>query len=194
MATKRLSNRWMMRGNFTWNDWTWNVPDSELENPSIIANTGLDGQEVITGSGVVSGAKGNVWIQSSYSYSLNALYQVAPDRPWGFNLATNITGREGYPRQFVRRVGTAWGGSRTDLRILNDATEYRHDDITTFDARVEKEFTFSDFNLTLGIDGFNLFNDATVLQRQSLRGATGDHVTEILSPRVFRVGARISFR
>src|SRR5678815_779490 len=27
---KRLSNRWMMRGNLSWNDWKWNVPASEL--------------------------------------------------------------------------------------------------------------------------------------------------------------------
>ena len=81
-------------------------------------------------------------------------------------ILSNITGREGYPRQFLRRTSTQWGGSRTDLRILDDATEYRHEDITTFDARVEKEFTFNDFNLTVGIDGFNLFNDATVLQRR----------------------------
>ena len=30
---------------------------------------------------------------------------------------------------------------------------------------MEKEFTFSDFGLTLGVDCFNLFNESYVLQR-----------------------------
>jgi len=35
-------------------------------------------------------------INSKWSYSLNGLYQVAPDRPWGFkNAALNLTGRQG---------------------------------------------------------------------------------------------------
>jgi len=29
---KRLSNRWMARGNFSWNDWKWNVPAAEAAN------------------------------------------------------------------------------------------------------------------------------------------------------------------
>jgi hypothetical protein len=74
--------------------------------------------------------------------------------------------------------------------------EFRHDDIHTIDARVEKEFNFSDFGLTLGVDVFNLTNESTVLQRQHRLGLTGasNYVTEVLSPRLIRVGARLSFR
>jgi hypothetical protein len=32
------------------------------------------------------------------------MYQVAPDRPWGFNLAGNLTGRQGYPIPYFTRV------------------------------------------------------------------------------------------
>jgi hypothetical protein len=64
-----------------------------------------------------------------------------------------------------------------------------------FDARVEKEFTFSDVGLTLGVDVFNALNESYVLQRQHRLGnARTNNVTEILSPRIFRVGARLSFR
>jgi hypothetical protein len=63
------------------------------------------------------------------------------------------------------------------------------------DARLEKEFPFSDFGLTLGVDVFNVLNEAYVLQRNHrLLQTTSDHVREIVSPRVFRVGARLSFR
>ena len=71
------------------------------------------------------------------------------------------------------------------------------------DLRVEKEFTFSDIGLTLGVDVFNVFNEATIQQRQGRLHAagapggsstTGDHVLEVVSPRIFRLGARISLR
>jgi len=63
------------------------------------------------------------------------------------------------------------------------------------DARVEKEFSFSDFGLTLGVDVFNLFNESYVLQRNNRLGqATSDNVREITSPRIYRLGARVSFR
>ncbi len=42
---------------------------------------------------------------------------------------------------------------------------------------------------------FNLFSEATVLQREHQLGiGTSDHVQEILSPRVFRVALRLNLR
>ncbi len=95
---KRLANRWMLRGNFSWQDWTWDVPDTENEDRTPLLGGGInDDDPVLQGSGTGSGSKGGVYINSKWSYSVNGLYQVAPDRPWGFNLAGNLTGREGYP-------------------------------------------------------------------------------------------------
>ncbi len=42
-----------------------------------------------------------MFINSTWSYSLNGLYQIAPDRPWGFNVAANLNGRQGYPLRYV---------------------------------------------------------------------------------------------
>src|SRR6185436_10673332 len=167
---KRLANRWMLRGNFTWADWTWSkVPDSELENPTeTLAGGTHEGDVVMQGSGTGSGSKGGIYINSKWSYSVNGLYQIAPDRPWGFNVAANLTGREGYPIPYWRRRG---GGLARDnftlqsVSVVDDPDEFRFDDIHMVDARVEKEFSFSDFGLTLGVDVFNVFNEAYVLQR-----------------------------
>lgn len=198
ILNKRLANRWMLRGNFTLSDWEWSeVPDSEIENPTRTLGGGdREGDPVLQGSGTGSGAKGGVYINSEWSYSLNALYQVAPDRPWGFNVAASFQGREGYPLPFFGRTGFF---GNMNGRLFPAATtspdEFRQDDIHTIDARIEKEFNFSDFGLTLGVDVFNLTNEATVLQRQHRLGlGTSGHVTEVLSPRLVRVGARLSFR
>ncbi len=197
---KRLSNRWMMRGNVSWQDWTWNIPDSENEDPTdTVGGAVVDGTEVLQGSGAVSGSKGNVFINSEWSYSLNGMYQISPDRPWGFNVAANLTGRQGYPLRYVNRVvrGTISdnAGSGIDIPVQSDPDAFRYPDIHVVDLRLEKELTFSDLGLTLGADVFNALNESYVLQRQGvLLRNNSDHVLEILSPRVYRLGARISFR
>src|SRR6185369_5554015 len=94
---KRLANRWMMRGNVTWQDWRWRIPQGAVTNanPSLLGGQ-RDGSLVLSGHDFVSGQQPNVFINSKWSYSLSGLYQVAPDRPWGFNLAASLTGRQGY--------------------------------------------------------------------------------------------------
>jgi len=191
---KRLSNRWMLRGNVSWQDWTWNVPNSELEDGTKFLGIGHDGDPVLQGSGTGSGSKGGVYINSNWSYSVNGMYQIAPDRPWGFNVAGNLTGRQGYPIPYFTRTGRNNIPGSVNVSVAGD-DEFRNQDIHVLDARVEKEFTFSDFGLTLGVDVFNALNEAYVLQRQHRLGnARTDNVTEILSPRIFRLGARVSFR
>jgi hypothetical protein len=208
---KRLANRWMLRGNFSMSDWDWQVPGGEEEDPTKLLPGNQDGEPVMQGSGTGSGPKGAVYINSNWSYSLNGLYQVAPDRPWGFNVALNASGREGYPIPYFERLGfNQRAGIPTGFTRVQvvDNEQFRLDDVHIFDARAEKEFLFNDFGLTLGVDVFNLTNASTVLQRNHrLRAALtpaliagnpnapfGDYVTETTSPRIFRVGARVSFR
>lgn len=191
---KRLANRWMLRGNVSWQDWEWSVPDSELEDPTHFIPGSQDGDPVLVGSGTGSGSKGGVYINSNWSYSINGLYQVAPDRPWGFNLAANVTGREGYPVPYFRRVARQNIPGSANVQVVG-SDEFRNDDINVLDARIEKEFTFSDVGFTVGVDVFNALNENFVLQRQHRLGiGTTNNVTEILSPRIFRIGARLSFR
>jgi hypothetical protein len=196
---KRLSNRWMLRGNFSYSDWTWSkVPQEDLENPGLLLGGGQrEGDAVLQGSGTGSGSKGGVYINSKWSYSVNGLYQIAPDRPWGINAAVNFYGRQGYPIPYFHRV-TLGGNEQSAGRFVQVTPRpdtYRLDDVHMMDARIEKEFTFSDFGLTLGVDCFNVFNKATVLQRNHrLQQSTSDDVREITSPRILRFGARLSFK
>ena len=196
---KRLANRWMLRGNFTYSDWTWSkVPDSENEDPTLLLGGGVqEGDPVLQGSGTGSGAKGGIYINSKWSYSVSGLYQIAPERPWGFNFALNLNGREGYPVPYFRRVflPANYNGASENVQVTSSPDSFRLDDIHIVDARLEKEFTFSDFGLTLGADVFNVFNEGYVLQRNHRLGqTTSDFVREITSPRIIRFGARLSFR
>ncbi len=196
---KRLANRWMMRGNVSWQDWTWHIPDSENEDPTdTVAGGVVDGTDVLQGSGLASGAKGNVFINSAWSYSLNGLYQIAPDHPWGFSIAANLNGRQGYPLRYVQRIGRSTvsdnAGSGIDVPIDSSADAFRYPDVHVVDLRAEKSFAVRGVGLTLGADLFNAFNESYVLQRQGVLGTrTSNYVQEVLSPRVFRLGARLSF-
>ena len=74
-------------------------------------------------------------------------------------------------------------------------TEFRNPNIFVLDGRIGKEFKFNDFGLTIGVDGFNLLDKHTVLQRQRNTGVTtAEDVEEVLSPRIFRFGATLHFR
>ena len=64
------------------------------------------------------------------------------------------------------------------------------------DARIDKDFRFSDFDLNLSVDGFNLTNENYLLQRERNAGTRDRCNTpnEGLSPRIFRLGATLRFR
>ncbi len=206
-ATKRLSNRWSMRGNLSWNDTSLDVPGSYVlltdPNPTLVSgiaagdggigNGNVDGGIIVVQSGG-SGSKGNIWLNSEWSANLNGLYQVAPDRPWGFNLGANLTAREGYPNPEFRSIsgGAAGDGIGRSIRLA-EVGDVRNDDIYTLDFHIDKEFRFNVMGLTLSADVFNVFNDNTVLQRQRSRtSAQYRFITETLSPRAARLGVRLT--
>ena len=156
----------------------------------------VDGDPVLQGSGTGAGAKGGVYINSNWSYSLTGMYQVAPDRRWGFNVAASINGREGYAvPYFSRETNPFNNGGSFNLQATDSNDDIRLDDVSTVDIRVEKEFTVNDFSFTVGAEVFNLLNEATVLQREHrLLRANTDFVREVLSPRVARIAFRVNFR
>ncbi len=194
---KRLSNRWSSRGHVTWNDWEWDVgPQSILhDDPTNTTDDGLtagDGNEVYASES--GGAKADVFIGSRWSFNLYGLYQVAPERPWGFNVAAGVTGREGYPSPPVFRASRGDPG-RVLAQTTSAIDEFRNDDIIVFDARVEKEFEVGDVTLLVGIDGFNLTNENYILQRdRRLDLGSANVVRERLSPRVVRLGLTLRWR
>ena len=199
---KRLTNRWMARGHVSWQDWRWRIPDGEVEDSTPSVSGGVeDGSEVLHGrnqtiNGTAAG-KAYVYMSSGWSYAFTGLYQVAPDRPWSFNVGGSVYGREGYPLRYSQRTfrSTLNSGLPFDIPVESGTGRYKLPDTHLVDLRVEKDFTVRDLGLTLSVDVFNALNESYVLQRQVVIGRTNsDHVLEVLSPRILRLGARFSFR
>jgi len=199
-ATKRMSNRWMLRGNVTLQDWKQDVGPGSFSDPTIqrtaggIAGTACpncNGDQVIFQS-TGSGSKGNVYINSKWAYSLTGAYQVPVIET---SVGLNLNGRQGYALPYVWRVASPGEGNKL-LIVPTTLDEFRNANVTELDLRLAKELRLAGVGFTLSVDLFNALNANTILQRDVTRlngFATSDHVTEVLSPRVFRLGARFSF-
>jgi Carboxypeptidase regulatory-like domain len=193
-ATKRMSNRWMLRGNFTWQDWQHEAGEDSFYDPSAIRTaTGCpncDGSPVVQGAGTGSGAKGGIYINSRWAYNLTGAYQIPfIETSLGFNL----TGREGYPIPYILRYSGNEGGKNV---LLGEIDEYRLPNVHNLDLRLAKDIRFGPAGITLSVDMFNVLNSNTILQRDlDYRRTTTqqNRITEVLSPRIFRVGARLTF-
>src|SRR5258708_3526409 len=163
----------MMRGNVSYNDWYYSKagdrPDPTIQEAGGVTdgNYVRQGDLVLQGSGNGSGSKAWVYVNSKWSFSVNGLYQIAPSKPWGFNVAANVTGRQGYPVPYYDQVIINTTTTGTTQVQLSPSDANRLDNIVDVDGRLEKEFTFQDFGLTLGVDCFNLFNEAFILQRDA---------------------------
>ena len=188
----------MLRGFLQYGAGEWKVPQSfvtqENPNPQQYAND-VDGALFGEQSGF--GGLSNVFLESTWSWTLNGMYQVAPDRPYGFNVAANLYGRQGYPLPYYVAYDGEDGLGRLNLSILDgDLDRFRADDIFTADLRLEKEFaTSANLGLTFSIDIFNVFNSAFVMQRERRSGVTVyDWLDQTLAPRVWRLGVRVNWR
>lgn len=202
--TKRLSNRWMARGNVSFNDWTQDVGARAIYDPTkqlfsgpanIFGCLACNGDQVVQGSGTGSGAKGGIYINSRWSYFMTGMYQGA----WGLNYSASVQGREGYPIPFYHRVSS--DGTRKSVLALESIEDSpRLDNIFQLDARISREIKVGGVGVTFSVDAFNLTNERTTIQREHrlFTSATrpdprADQIEELQSPRVFRVGARLSF-
>jgi hypothetical protein len=205
ILTKRLANRWMARGSFTYN---WNkqhvgtggcvdptniIPgqSGDLGNPqtAYTAQTCADGALVGFRS-TGSGAKDSVFLSSKWQFYLNAMYQL----PMGFNVAGAFFGRQGYPINWFLRDFDSTDGEQRDLAVTN-LDDVRYDNVYDLDLRLEKVIPITQSaNLTISADVFNVTNEDTILQRfNRLNRSNTGQIKEIQSPRVWRFGLRLAF-
>jgi hypothetical protein len=202
-VTKRLSNRWMVRGGLTLqnNQEYFDDPSTALQDPTpravttesplfIPASAAFDGGVIVNSIGGGAGARGDVFMQAKWSYNAMALYQL----PWGVSVSGTVYGRQGYPRVEYVSVNRGALGTATQVLLNPDVDASRYESVNLVDLRVQKAFTMGGVNATFDFDLFNTFNENVVLQanRQSDSSSFGQ-AREIVAPRVARVGLRIMF-
>jgi hypothetical protein len=195
-ATKRMSNRWMMRGNLTLSNWEQHVgADGVIDPTKVIENDSCSNcnGDVVASNGGVGG-----YINSRWAYSLNGVYEA----PFRIMLGAAVVGREGYILPYYRRTNNRDGVGNKEVMVVEDFGANRLPDLFNLDLRVARDFglPYRNATLNLSIDLFNVTNERTILWRDNrLYSADGPDVSEndwieqLQSPRVWRFGARVRF-
>ncbi len=193
-ATKRLTNKWMMRANFSLNDRKQHVGDGAFDDPTHVLQT-INNQYGCTScdnSIAVDKSYGthtNTYINAKWQYNLTGLYQL----PWQMSVSANLTGRQGYPIPYYVRINNHDGLGSKNV-IVSGVDAQRLPQLRELDLRLAKDIAFGPTTTTLAIEGFNITDERIVLQRNPrLNQTTGNHITEFQSPRIFRVSAKLAF-
>jgi hypothetical protein len=194
-ATKRMSDRWMMRGNVTLSDWKQHVGDRGFVDPTALVAgdscSNCDG-DIVASDGGVGG-----YINSRWAYSVNSVYEA----PYKIMFGAAVVGREGYVLPYYRRLNNRDGVGNKTIMVVDEFGTNRLPNLFNLDLRVARDFAMSyGTTLNLSLDLFNVTNERIVLWRDNrMYSANGPDLTsnnkieQLQSPRVWRVGARVRF-
>jgi hypothetical protein len=194
--TKRLSNKWMSRVGFSWNDATEHFDDAAgmyntNGNPTPTATEPLKGGGQFAPQSGGSGS-GTIYINAKWQFNANAMYQA----PWGVEVSANVFGRQGYPRPFTRTGTAAALGADSAITVLlsPEIDAFRYPNLWNTDIRVAKQFTVDRVRIRGIFDLFNVMNANTALVRVSdVTSPTINTLAQNLSPRIARVGIVVGF-
>jgi outer membrane receptor protein involved in Fe transport len=195
ILTKRLTNRWMARGSFVYNDDRQHIegPRGCIDPTNLLLIFGGSNAQTCRNDDLtaVHGSKEAVFLNSRWQFNFVGLYQL----PMGFAIAANIYGRQGYPINWYRQAPESGTDGLSRLVAVVPAGASRYENVFELDLRVEKTIQItSTSTATLSADVFNVTNENTVLQRQNrLEVPRTNEIREIQSPRIWRFGARLAF-
>jgi hypothetical protein len=187
-VVKRLSNRWMGRASFTFNDWKEHVGPGAILNPT---HHDLDPQ--IDGTQHVEFAAGsgkNYYTSAKWQMNLSGMYQL----PGDFEIAANVFGRQGYPKPVYLQLDTGALDGTLNVLAVSNTDQIRLSNLWDVDLRLAKSLRLRGTNVTLAAEVFNLLNANTELYRNpSATSSSFNRLDEILAPRIARVSARLTF-
>ena len=193
---KRLSNKWMGRVGFSWNNAREHFDDvagmyDTNGNPTpTVTEPLVNGGQFAPQSG--GSGSGTIYINAKWQFNANAMYQA----PWGLEVSANVFGREGYPMPIVRTGTTAALGADSGITVLlsPEIDTIRYPNLWNTDIRVARQFAIDRVSLRAIFDVFNLMNANTALVRvNDVTSTRFNALAQNLSPRIARVGVVVGF-
>jgi hypothetical protein len=199
---KRMSNRWMARVGFSFNNARDHYDGAESlrnrqGNPTPTdTETLLNGGQYLRLSG--GSGSGDIFVNAKWQFNANGVYVL----PYNIEAGVSVFGRQGYP--FVPYRQTALGADSIRVLIVPETDTFRLDNLWNTDLRFAKRWEMGRGSFQLIGDLFNLFNANTVLVRNrnaapaagSTTGEPGPAyrtISQNLSPRIWRFGVRVGF-
>jgi hypothetical protein len=189
--TKRMSDRWMARIGGAWN----NATDSYENDVNALGNpTSLDTDPIIDGGQYAprsaGSGQGDIYVNAKWQLNANGVYEL----PWDSEIAGNLFGRQGNPFPVFRQASLGLDGAQRVL-ISPALDEFRFDNTWNVDLRFAKRIATDHMNARVEFDLFNVFNNNVDLQRERNAASPNYYrLNQILSPRILRVGMRVTFR
>jgi hypothetical protein len=180
-ATKRFSRKWQMQAGFTigQNKGGFTYAGSDLNDP----NTIRDNKAII----------GN---DSERALRLSGSYEL----PFAIHFAGSVVANSGYPfvssYSLSRAVAATQGINLTRASqtvALSERGDERLPGVTIMDLRLSRSFRFGSRSFNPTIDFFNIANSDTRVNQNSTIGGSYLLPTEILAPRIIRVGFALNF-
>ena len=195
---KRLSNRWMARIAYSYNDhreYFTNRATALVDPTPTPLSPNRDGGLVITDTS--DSGKTDIYLVSpKFQFIANGLYQG----PFGINIAASLLVRQGYGQLYYEEIEAHPRDTSAlkDVLLVPAVGDNRLPAIKSFDVRIGKEFRIDDLTLNVDLDWFNILNVGTPLVRQydvgTAEGPTGPGRTlEIMNPSLLRLGFRLGF-
>jgi hypothetical protein len=201
--TKRLSNKWMAHGSFTYTDWKQKVSIAKgcIDPTNQVGYTTfgnyLGGNSCADGD-VAYDFFGTTWIGAKWQFAFSGLYQL----PWNFNIAASVFGHQGYLNPYwVLQIPASGLNGGAQYVAVGKADDHRLASVYEADLSVQKVIPISGkADITLSVNMFNVFNTNTILYRlprarlvtSSVRPTAGLADNQ-QNPRVLSFGARVSF-
>jgi hypothetical protein len=190
---KRMSNRWMSRMAFSYNNAREHFAlaagryDTNGNPTPTFSEPLVDGGQFAPVSSASSGS-GNVFVNAKWQFNANAMYLA----PFGIEASANVFGRQGYPFPLFRQQ--ALGGESLSVLVTPTIDNFRYDNVWDTDVRAARTFKMQSVSLRVIGDVFNVFNANTVLVRNNnILSATFNQIGQNLSPRIFRIGVVVGF-
>jgi hypothetical protein len=155
------------------------INDNDPRNP----NEALYGPGAGTGANTYARA-GDSW---NYAFRMSGTYQL----PWGLMYASSLNAQSG---DYYFREVQIRDSLNTLITIRPESQAGRYEWVKIWDNRISKRFALAwGHSIEAQLDVFNTLNVNTVTAQTNRNGSTYLRPTEIIAPRVARVGVRYRF-
>ncbi len=186
-ATKRFTAKWQMQAGFTIGK---NEGGVNAAGGQAAGNDLNDPNNLLYPNGII----GN---DSETAFRLSGSYML----PYEINLAGSMIANNGYPYvstySLTRAVAATQGITLTRASqtiLLSERGDERYQNVTMFDIRLSRAFRFAGSrSFTPTIDFFNIGNADTTVAHTVAVGGSYLAPSEILAPRIIRIGFALNF-
>jgi hypothetical protein len=191
-VVKRMSNRWMARVGFAFNNARDHFTDDNAKYDTNGNPTRTDTEPLIDGGQhgelTAGSGAGDIFINAKWQFNGNAVYIL----PYDIEAGVSVFGRQGYP--FVPFRQTSLGADTLRVMVSPEFDTYRLDNLWNTDLRFAKRWDLARTNVQIIADLFNVFNANTELVRvRNAAAANYRALSQNLSPRIWRFGLRLGF-